>query len=316
VMFLGDDTIPQKNFLFHAIVAMYKNFPELDGLIGLNDLYWRGEFATHWLASKKLLPMLGGEFFHTGYNHLSCDNELTEMCRKVGKYAWCEVAKVYHDHPGVHGWSDESYDKHYRRVYQYDTMRKDRQLLEARSKLLGFQITNGVGCSAPYPVVPECIDLRKRIVPNGKRALNVGVGRGDSWLAQQLPHLPFASLDNLDIHKPYLDKAAEMPWAAEKVAFIHDDITRFSVDGQYDLVLMFDVLEHLPKDKALDVLCTDTPKMLFVPLEGEFRTNTTGIKSEDHQSAWTADEFRDLGFNVEVIKGFHRGAVDAAWVTT
>jgi len=74
VMFLGDDTIPQRNFLLHAMVAMHRQFPDLDGLVGLNDMLWKGELATHWLASKKLLPYLGGEFFHTGYNYLSCDN--------------------------------------------------------------------------------------------------------------------------------------------------------------------------------------------------------------------------------------------------
>jgi 2-polyprenyl-3-methyl-5-hydroxy-6-metoxy-1,4-benzoquinol methylase len=315
-MFLGDDTIPHPNFLYHAIVAMHKHFPDTDGLIGMNDLYWKGEFATHWLASKKLLPYLGGEFFHTGYNHLSCDNELTEMCRKIGKYQWAENSRVYHDHPGVHGWSDESYDKHYRRVYQFDTMRRDRQLLEARSKLLGFQITNGVGCSAPYPSVPECIDLRKRIVPNGKTALNVGVGPGTSWLAQQLPHLPFLRLDNMDVHKPYLDKAAEMPWAAGSVGFINGDITEFDIDGQYDTMLLFDVIEHLPKEKAIALLRTKPEKLVFVPLEDEFRENADGVASQEHQSKWTAQELRDLGLKVEVIKGFHRGVVDAAWATS
>ena len=317
VMFLGDDTIPQRNFLLHAMVAMHRQFPDLDGLVGLNDMLWKGELATHWLASKKLLPYLGGEFFHTGYNHLSCDNELTEMCRKAGKYYWCEIAKVYHDHPVVHGWSDETYDKHYRRVYQFDTMRKDRQLLEKRSKLLGFQITNGTGCSGAYPIVPECIDLRKRIVPNGGKVLNVGVGPGDSWLAQQLPFMPFKQLDHIDVHKPYLDKAAEIPWAAGNVNFIHGDILEQDV-SKYDLLLMFDVLEHIQKDKALELLKTPVNKILFVPLEnGYIRPNTTGIASEDHKSVWSEQELRDLGYQVEVVKNFHSipgGMMDAAWV--
>jgi len=141
VMFLGDDTIPQKNFLIHAINAMRRQFPDMDGLIGLNDMYWHGEWATHWLASKKLLPYLGGEFFHTGYYHLACDNELSDMCRKIGKFYWCEIAKVLHDHPGTHNWSEETYDKHYRRVYEFDRMKHDRDLLHERSKLLGFEIT-------------------------------------------------------------------------------------------------------------------------------------------------------------------------------
>jgi 2-polyprenyl-3-methyl-5-hydroxy-6-metoxy-1,4-benzoquinol methylase len=292
----------------------------MDGLIGLNDTLWPdGMLATHWLASKALLPMLGGEFFHTGYNHLSCDNELTEMCRKAGKYYWCEIAKVVHDHPSAHGWSDETYDNHYRRVYQYDTMRKDRELLEKRSRMLGFPINNGSGCSGKYPIVPDCIDLRKIITPNGGKVLNVGVGPGTSWLAQQLPFIQFKELDNIDVHKPYLDKAAEVPWSAGKVNFIHGDILEQDV-SKYDLLLMFDVLEHLPKDRALELLKTKPRKIMFVPLEnGYIRPNTTGVPSENHISKWTAQEFRDLGFSVEVIENFHSipgGSVDAAWVTT
>jgi len=319
VMFLGDDTLPQKNFLYHAVVAMHKHFPELDGLIGLNDTLWPGGMlATHWLASKKLLPYLGGEFFHTGYNHLSCDNELTEMCRKAGKYQWCEISRVIHDHPSAHGWSDETYDKHYRRVYQYDTMRKDRELLEKRSRMLGFPINNGTGCSGKYPVVPDFIDLRKRITPNGGKVLNVGVGPGDSWLAQQLPFIQFKELDNIDVYKPYLDKAAEIPWAAGKVEFIHGDIVDYDV-SKYDMMLMFDVIEHLPKEDGLRLLNTSPKKMLFVPIESSDspRENPTEVPSQDHVSYWAEDEFKQLGYKTELIKGFmHRrdGSVtDALW---
>jgi hypothetical protein len=54
-MYLGDDTIPQKNFLYHAVVAMHQKFPALDGMIGLNDMKSDGSVASHWLASKRLL---------------------------------------------------------------------------------------------------------------------------------------------------------------------------------------------------------------------------------------------------------------------
>lgn len=318
VMFLGDDTIPAPNFLYNAVVSMHKHFPDLDGLIGLNDTLWPGgAVATHWLASKKLLPYLNNEFFHTGYNHLSCDNELTERCRQIGKYFWEERAVVVHDHTSAHGWSDETYDEHYRRVYQYDTMRKDRQLLEKRSKLLGFQITNGLGCSAKYPEVPDWLDLRKRVVPNGKMALNVGVGPMNSSIAIQLPHLPFKHLDHIDIHKPYLDKAAEIPWAAEGVGFIHKDVAEFEIDGQYDLLLMFDVLEHLPKEVGLKLLEAKADKLVFIPIEEECRENTTGVKSQDHISRWTREDFEKLGMKVDFGKAFNCGdfVSDVLWAS-
>ena len=139
VMFLGDDVIPYPGFLRKAIERMHKEFgDEMDGLIGLNDMYWHGEMATHWLASKKLLPMLGGEFFHTGYFHTGCDNELTERCRNAGKYVWAEEAIVYHDHPLQTGFKE--IDDVYKLAYRKDRMEHDRDLLYKRSKKLGFKL--------------------------------------------------------------------------------------------------------------------------------------------------------------------------------
>lgn len=140
VLMLGDDNVPQKNFLFHAVAAMHFHFPNMDGMIGLNDMKTNGATgatAAMWLISKKLLPMLGGEFLHTGYHHLYSDNELTARCRQAGKYAWCEAAKIYHDHPWEHGWSAESYDKFYKKAYE-EQEQHDRELLAKRASELGF----------------------------------------------------------------------------------------------------------------------------------------------------------------------------------
>jgi len=141
VMFLANDIIPQPNFLILAVMKMREAFgEEMNGLVGLNDMYWHGEMATHWLASKKLLPMLDGEFFHTGYYHTGCDNELTERCRKVGKYVWAEEAKVYHDHPVQTGFKTEDMDEVYKLAYRKDRMEHDLNLLRERSKKLGFEL--------------------------------------------------------------------------------------------------------------------------------------------------------------------------------
>ena len=318
VMFLGDDTIPQENFLFHAVVAMHKHFPDLDGLIGLNDGLWKkGELYTHWLASKKLLPFLGGEFFHTGYAHCGCDSELMERCKSIGKAAWAENSKIIHDHPSSHGWSDETYDKHYRRIYEPEVMRKDRDLLFKRSKELGFKVSFGTGCLGDYPKVPEAVDLRKRIFPKGMKVLNVGVGTGDSWIAKQLPHLPFARLDHLDIHEPYIFKAREIPWAAEEVRFKVGDIRNGVNFEDYDMVFFFDVIEHLEKDEALRILSHPVKKLMFVPLETEPRENSTGVESQDHLSFWTEEELNGLGFRTQRIRNFMKRRdgtmMDSVW---
>jgi glycosyltransferase involved in cell wall biosynthesis len=136
VMFLGNDCIPKENFLKNAVQKMFDSWGLLfDGLVGLNDGYWRGEIATHWLASKALLPYLDGEFFHTGYNHVGCDNELTARCKKIGKYVWAEEAEVFHEHPiQDNSLQDEIYK------LGLSKQDKDRKLLKKRSEDLEFEL--------------------------------------------------------------------------------------------------------------------------------------------------------------------------------
>jgi len=140
VMFIGNDCVPQQDFLIQAVWKMIQTYDEQDGLIGLNDMYWKGEFATHWLASKKLLPYLGGEFFHTGYNHNCCDNELTERCKMINKYTWAELAKVYHDHPILGKAFTKGEDEVHKLVQNKDNLKADNALLDKRAKELGFKV--------------------------------------------------------------------------------------------------------------------------------------------------------------------------------
>lgn len=139
IVFMGNDCIPQPGWLREAMDAMRSKFPAMDGLVGLNDGVTSGHENPHWLASKKLLPMLDGEFFHTGYNHVGCDNELTARCEKAGKYFWCREAVVYHDHPMWHGAKDTDIDETYKLAWNAESVKHDRELLEARAKQVGFE---------------------------------------------------------------------------------------------------------------------------------------------------------------------------------
>ena len=128
VCFLGDDTLPQPNFLKHALEDMAR-LPDGWGLVGLNDKTGR-TLATHWLASKKLLPLLDGEFFHTGYNHNCCDVELMERCAGLGRYIYSQKAIAEHDHPILRG--EIMSDPDLLRVYDPKVRWKDQALLRLR----------------------------------------------------------------------------------------------------------------------------------------------------------------------------------------
>jgi len=102
VLFIGEDVVVKKDFLKEALLAM-DNFSDGIGLVALNDgdaieptKNRNCKLASHWIADKGLLPLLDGEFFHTGYDHSYCDNELTERCYNLGKYFFAEKSIVAH----------------------------------------------------------------------------------------------------------------------------------------------------------------------------------------------------------------------------
>ena len=132
VAFLGDDTIPQLGWLSAALKAM-ATLPDGYGLVGLNDGHNDGNvLATHWLADKRLLPLLDGEFFHTGYRHCFCDQELMERCKELGRYVWAEDARYEHDHPQMRGETTEGTD--YEWAYRPDNFLHGRRLFLKRQK--------------------------------------------------------------------------------------------------------------------------------------------------------------------------------------
>jgi GT2 family glycosyltransferase len=149
VMFLGDDTVPQEGFLIEAVQKMNK-FDGNFGLVGLNDGNVDGKkLATHWLVHKRFVDFLeNSEPFFSGYNHLYCDCELTDIAKEVGRYSWAESAKIIHNHPIFDKGKYE--DDFYRECYSKENSRKDHRLYLKRRRArtgyfklgIGFPITD------------------------------------------------------------------------------------------------------------------------------------------------------------------------------
>jgi len=133
ICFLGDDTIPQPRFLKYAIEAMV-TLPDGWGMVGFDDNIRQPgtvKAAAHWLCDRRLLPLLDGEFFHTGYWHCRCDNELAIRATELGRYVFCEKAYVYHDHFIADA---KNNDSDYQRVYSQDWMAHDIILFKQRRR--------------------------------------------------------------------------------------------------------------------------------------------------------------------------------------
>ena len=128
LVFIGDDCIPEDNFLLNTL----KYLEEGAQLVGFNDGYISGpKHCTHFVADRNILRELeGGEFFSTAYAHCFADNELTEVALEKGWYVYAEDVKILHNNPIVKskGFSsaEELPDPDLRRVYAADVYEKDR----------------------------------------------------------------------------------------------------------------------------------------------------------------------------------------------
>ena len=174
------------------------------------------------------------------------------------------------------------------------------------------------GDQSTYPWIPEFIDLRLKLKTSNlyrMKVLNIGIGAMDSGLARQLPHLRFKDLEMVDVHKPYIQNAMKMNWLANHIGFELKDARAEYNWSDYDLVMVFDVFEHLEKEESIKIIkeiMWHTNLLIFGPLEKEFRPNDFEVKSQDHLSLWTEQDFKDLGMKTELLPDFH-GGWDATW---
>ncbi len=163
------------------------------------------------------------------------------------------------------------------------------------------------------------VNLKSRFLACGyecekMKVLNVGGGDAHVGLPPQLEEITFRQLDHLDAYKPALDKASGIRWKAGTVNFILSDIRDFDFSG-YDLLLLFDVVEHLPKADAVALLKKVKHAFVHIPLETGRLIDGDGVPFQRHLSRWTEQEFKDLGFRTMVFKNYHnyRGRFDAMW---
>lgn len=125
IMFLGDDTLPEPDFLKHALEAM-ESLPDGWGVVGLNTQDIRvenGNPLAHWMAHKKmLLHIPGGNFFSTEYAHCWGDNELKDIADDMGRWVWAEKSKIIHEHPIN---KTAKYDEGYQKAYSDENRNHD-----------------------------------------------------------------------------------------------------------------------------------------------------------------------------------------------
>ncbi len=101
VLVAGDDIELREGCLEAIDVCFARYFPDLDGVVGINQCNLPG-------ASKGGLLAIGGKFlerypgnmcFCPEYKHLGADREVYEYAESIGKFHFCEEARANHFHP-------------------------------------------------------------------------------------------------------------------------------------------------------------------------------------------------------------------------
>lgn len=121
-----------------------------------------------------------------------------------------------------------------------------------------------------------------------KTVLDVGPGRGKFGvlIREYVPTLE--RLDAVEAWRPYITPLLEciydVVWAV--------DVRDFSADqlGSYDLVLMSEVIEHLPKEDGLRLLAR-IPGHVVITTPEEFFESVDYPPTERHISHWTREDF-------------------------
>lgn len=165
--------------------------------------------------------------------------------------------------------------------------------------------------------------------PKSLRVLDIGCGDYVSGVSIQMLAIPFKEIVGIDIYKPDLDKAKAKAFACDKVTFYETEILKWleaHKKEKFDLICLFDIVEHFTKENGLKLLkyieqmCTGRI-IMFMPIgdhtleANDGRVEEGGNIWQKHLSEWRPEEWKDLGYDLELLKGFHHsGILDAGWI--
>jgi SAM-dependent methyltransferase len=109
--------------------------------------------------------------------------------------------------------------------------------------------------------------LREQARPNPRRVLEIGCAIGDiCWRMSSL--WPAAEIVGIDLSSKSIELATRL-FGGPNVRFVHGTLTSVELAGGFDLIVMFDVYEHIAKTDrrkfhaALDRLLSDDGQMVL-----------------------------------------------------
>lgn len=176
------------------------------------------------------------------------------------------------------------------------------------------------------------INLKAHLTPlitEELSVLDLGCGNYTSGVSIQTPLIKFKSLTGVEVYKKDLDETKKKDFLTKKLDWHEEEILSYlnkHKKDRFDVIMLIDVLEHFEKKDGMKVLeaiekMATKRILIFMPIGDHTLEANDGRVAEEknhwqkHLSQWEVEEWRDLGYDVELLKGFHHsGKLDAAWI--
>lgn len=160
-----------------------------------------------------------------------------------------------------------------------------------------------IACHIPLP--RSIFSLLKNHVDGCATALDIGCGEMSILLRLGIDGV---RITGLDIWEPYSRNAHTGLYDL----FIVGDIREIKIQpGSFDLVLMTDMLEHIPKADAPGVIgkaetIASKKVVIIVPLGDVGNDSYDGNPYQYHKSVWEPVEIERLGYKVNIVYRLRR----------
>ncbi len=103
--------------------AFVTHFPDFSGVVHFPDTFAKARTMTYTMMGINLFRKLG-YLYHRDFLSVYADNHLTDMTKKMGKYAFVDIPILDHFHPISH---KAAWDSQYRKTEAKENYRIDRE---------------------------------------------------------------------------------------------------------------------------------------------------------------------------------------------
>ena len=143
-------------------------------------------------------------------------------------------------------------------------------------------------------VAERTVTYAGTVSPTPKRILDVGCGYGKHGVLLREYLDPTPIVDGVEAWEPYVEP--------HKLRGIYDNLyvqdvltLDQSILDQYDMVVMGDVIEHIYKDQAINLINRIRGWIIIATPENHFHTDEGLPPTEAHVSHWTKEDWVNTG---------------------